>query len=471
MIVLGGLLLATLAAASAARPYTALRYLLILLPLHSGAVLTARNVLEIDGVELTMISAWKEAAIAGLLVGAVVRARHDIRSLRVVHWLGVALVALIAGRALWQLLADGGEPIAILFGARQLGEFVVVLISVAVLRPSVAWFRTTALLAVPVLMVCTLFAIAQPPLGAGLYDQLYHAPGERLHHAYLVNIGDMRRFRAAGTFVAPNELGLGLVVYGAIFLLPLLAVVRRWQLIVAAAMLMGIALVLSFSRSAWVGAFVGLLVTAVLAHRHLLRLAARGLLLRVSRRELLIGLGAAAASTTAVFVIVGGVTLFLATITGSEASAAGRGASIGGGLEATFDNPGGLGLGTAGPRALELTGSAVLTENWYLLYSIQLGVVALGVLLAFVVAAAGTVAQATLRHLTTVGAAGQDWLAARYQAFVMLGTLTALVAGLVAGLVIPSMLDLPLSIALWGSVAMVIGWMRDTRQVTSDSSH
>ena len=453
-----GLLLLSLVVMSARWPYRALRALLVLLPLHSGAVLLLSNVLHVDGAPLTLASAWKEAVIVGLVIAALFVVRDGRCSWRASHWLALGLLALIATRAALEIAADSGSAVAILFGARQLGEFLIAFLAVAILRPSPRWFLGTAKWLLPVMVVVGVLAIVQPNLGAGFYDQFFHGPGERLHHAYLVNIADARRFRAVGTFIAPNELGLGLIVYGMIFIVPLLAAIAKWRWVAVVAMLLIIALLLSFSRSAWVGLAVGVAVAALVVRRDVIRLYRAGVLFQTPLREILIGSLSAAGLALAVFVLAGGVGLFLGTVSGSESSAAGRGASIAGGIEATFDNPGGLGLGTAGPRALELTGSSVLTENWYLLYSIQLGLVALALVAALAAAAAIESSRAVRRGFAALVPPFSDYFMQRYRAAVILGTFVALIAALVGALVIPALLDLPASIALWTAVAVILGW-------------
>lgn len=459
VIVLLAAALAAIVALSFWRPYGALRVLIVLLPLHSGAVLLLTNVLGVDGLPLTLSSAWKEAVIAGAAIAAVT-VPGAWRRWRLPHWLALTLLSLIVARTAFDLLTTRASELAVLLGARQLGEFLVLLLVIAILRPSVEWFAGTARLVVPVIVLCAMIAIAQPTLGAPFYDEFFHAPGEKLHHSYLVNIGEMRRFRAVGTFIAPNEFGLGLVVYGFAYVLPLLAIVRRWQLIAGVAMLMVLALLLSFSRSAWIGAFVGAVATAVLIRGPLLRLWRRGVLVRIPLRDLLIGLGTAAGAVVVVFLLIGGLTLLAGTVSGTESSAAGRGESIGGGIEATFDNPGGLGLGTAGPRALDVTGSSVLTENWFLLYSIQLGVVALAIVAALMGASLVGLASGARRYLQRLSEAPEaDWLRARYRAFVQAGAFAALTAAAIGALVIPALLDLTASLALWAAVAVALSWI------------
>jgi hypothetical protein len=440
-------------------PYGALRVLLVLLPLHSAYVLLLGNVMLVGGATLTLLSAWKEAVIVGLAIAALLMLPRRWRSWHPVHWIALVLLAMIMVRGASDLITIPDRGVAILYGARQLGEFLVLLLAVTILRPSLAWFQGTAKLVLPAIVLCAMFAIAQPTLGNAFYDEFFHGPGEQLHHSYLVNIGEMRRLRAVGTFIAPNELGLGVIVYGLIFVLPLMAVLRRWRLVALAAMLLGIALLLSFSRSAWLGLALGVVVIGLLMLGNLRRLWRDGMLVKTPIREILVGLAAAAAGAILIFVLVGGVTLLVGTVSGTESSAAGRGESLGRGLEATFDNPGGLGLGTAGPRALELTGSSVLTENWYFVYSIQLGVIALAVVAALSVASLAGVLGALRHALGRLRPPYEDWLADRYRVAVVAGTAASLVAALVGGVVIPALLDLPASLALWASVGIVIGWM------------
>jgi hypothetical protein len=437
-------------------PLAALRVLLVLLPLHSAGFLLLRNVLGVDPLVLTLFGAWKEVVLLGIGVAAVTRLRRTGPAFTVVHWLALTLLAAIFIRAGFDLLASD-QPILVLYAARQLAEFALVFVVVALLRPSREWFLRTAMLLIPVVGAAAVFAIAQPGLGVDFYDEYFHAAGERLHHAYLVNIGEVRRLRAVGTFIAPNEFGLGMLIYGAVFIAPLLVMVRRWWLVLLILLLVVMALLLTFSRSAWLGTGVGTVVAALLAGRHLLRLRAQRKILNLPLQQLVVGTVSAVGSSAAVFVLIGGITLLLSTVTGSESSAAGRGESIGRGVEATLDNLGGLGLGTAGPLALERAGSAVLTENWFLVYGIQLGVIPMGILAAVCAAALVSVARRTRAMLLAAQATAADSLDV-YASLVGVGVFCALVGAMVGALVIPALLDLPAAITLWASVAIVLGW-------------
>jgi hypothetical protein len=87
----------------------------------------------------------------------------------------------------------------------------------------------------------------------------------------------------------------------------------------------------------------------------------------------------------AVFNASGAAALVGATVTGTDPSAGNRPVSVRAGLIVVAEHPLGLGLGTAGPKAArfdEQEGKPrILTETWYILYAIQVGVVGLALLL------------------------------------------------------------------------------------------
>jgi hypothetical protein len=453
-----------LLALAATRPLVALRALLILLPLHSGVYLLARNVFLVDSNLLSLGVAWKEAIIAGLVILSlrrwfVLRGRPDLLN-------AVALLLLLA-IALHAVadVASGSSPVDVAFGARQLAEWIVLFLAVRSLRPPVDWFLVTARFATPIVAFVALFGIIQPPLGAAFYDHFFHAPGELLHSAYQAVTGDATRFRAVGTFVAPNEFGLGMVIVTSTLIAPLLATVRRRVGALAITTLLAVcfvALLLSYSRSAWLGAGVGTLITLVLFHRPLITLWNARRILRVPPFRLALGIGSVALAGLMLFILIDGPGVVAFTLSGHEASAAGRGASLARGMEVTISNPGGLSLGSAGPTALARTGRAVLTENWYLLYGIQLGVISAGILVSLLAIAVLRTYWAAAALVASLSRPVMPE-APCYPMWVALGAMTALIGALVGAFVIPALLDLPASLTLWAVVAMVIGWTLPNR--------
>ncbi len=441
------------------RPMSALRLLLILLPVHSAAYLLASNVLLIDPTLVSLGGAWKEALIAGLLLVALrrwwsTRGRPDLLSV-----LALVMLAIIAARGILDI-ATGADVVLVAFGARQLAEWIVLFMVVRALRPSVEWFLGTARLALPIVAFTAAFGIGQPILGTGFYDHFFHAPGELLHHSYLADTGHAIRLRAVGASIAPNEFGLGLVIFTYVFTVPLLAAVRHRAQVVAASVVIGLAfgaLLLSFSRSAWLGAAMGAVAVLAVFRWPLRRMWEGRSILRVPWTRLALGAAGIVAVAVLYFVVIGGPEVVAFTLSGHEASAAGRGASLATGVGTTVSNFGGLGLGTAGPTALARAGRAVLTENWYLVYGIQLGVAPGAILILLVLGALWRVARAVADIASRTARRLVDDHP-HYPLWVGLGATAALIAALVGALVIPALLDLPDSLILWAAVATVLGW-------------
>jgi hypothetical protein len=442
------------------RPLQALRWLLILLPLHSLGTLILNNVIVVADPVLLAASAWKEFVVAGIAIAAVLRLRRPSTLPRVDQLLGTVLLGIIVLRMVTDM-SGGADPLPVLYGARQLGEFLVLFLAVSILRPSPAWFLQTAKPLAVVVAVAALIAAVEPSLGAGFYDHVYHRSGELLHHSYLVDLGDELRFRAAGTFIAPNEFGLAMVILGAAVIAPLIGLPGRvrWASFTVI-LLAGVGLLLSFSRSAWVGVTIAVIVVGLLLRRSLREAWATREYLHLTPRTLL---GIAFAVLTAgalLFVSIGGTQLLVGTVSGNEASAAGRGASLAGGLREAMEHAGGLGLGTAGPTAYEFSRNAVLTENWYLVYGVQLGLVPMALVASFAIIVAVSM---TLRAVRWWNRVVRNPVHANrglhlFPQLTAAGATVALLAALAGGMVIPALLDLPGSLILWSIVAMVLGW-------------
>lgn len=450
------LTLVAIAVLSARWPHRALTVALVLLPLHTAAVLVGRNVVEVESAAVSLAGAWKEAVLIGLVGAAAWRLYGRKRSLHAAQLLALGVLALVITRI--PLDVERGASLAsAITGARSLAEPLALFLAVTILAPGYAWLRRTATWLIPVIVAIAYIGIVQPMVGEVLYDNLYHSSGGRLHHSYVAQLPTGPQLRAVGTFIAPNEFGLGLVILLSVFVAPMLATTGHWRIVGGAALIVGsAALLLSFSRSAWLGAGIGSL-TLFAVHRTALRhwLAQRW---RVpAQRRAIVTLSALVGATVVVAAAVtGAVGLVIDTLTGAEPSAAGRGASIATGVEAAIAYPGGIGLGTAGPRALAFEARPILTENWYLLWFIQLGWVPGILLLIFL----GAVLVLLVRQAATEARVARDRRSAHggelYPAAVAGGVLLAYVAALVGALFIPAFLDLPASLTLWAVVGIVV---------------
>lgn len=439
---------------SARRPLDALILLLALLVFHSGLSRVLENVFVLDNRLVLLLSAWKEAVIAGLAVAAFVRLRRgSVRARLSPAVLAALFLALAVIRIGLDVAAHVG-PTDELFAARNACEFAVLFIVVAVLAPDVAWLRRASWVLVPLVVVAAEAALIELLYGSRLYDVLYHAPGQQLASSFTVRFGGQILPRAAGTYTAPNEFGLGLAVYLFAVILPL-ALLRPGPfsraLLGLAAMTSSVALALTYSRSAWVGAAVGAGLLIVLLHRRII-----GWVRGHARRRIGTGwrrtavLAAAVVVLIVVFVASSGSQFLMATLTGNEVSAAARPSSLAAGVEALLHSPLGQGMTAAGPKALSVNKTAVLTENWYLVYGIQLGWLALACLCAFL----GACLISLMRRVHAAFSSPEELTA---RAAFQIGALGALTAALVGALFIPSLLDLPASVTLWTFVAATLG--------------
>jgi O-antigen ligase len=280
----------------------------------------------------------------------------------------VRLTALYAFRTLY-------EPALLLLA-------IVVLARTRGLPPRLVGLAATAFVA-----SATLAALYVWPqvylLGFRYLNTFYTNPGQRLHWSYLAN--GINQPRGIGTMNSPNEYGAVLAIAMIVLAVPNLVRLPGWArtwLFVACAL----ALLLSFSRSGMLSAVVGLVVLVLLARDHWpsfgrrVKLPARRIASFAT--PVLVGL----ALTTWVFTTSGAPKLVQETVAGTEPSAQGRPASVRQGVSVVVTNPLGLGLGTAGPKAARFGEQAspnrILTETWYLVYAIQVGILGLAVLLA-----------------------------------------------------------------------------------------
>ena len=437
---------------AALHPYDALILLLALLVFHSGAVHVLQNVFQMDSRLLLLLSSWKEVLIAGVVVAALVRFRRRPFRPDFIALVVIAFLCLIGIRVALDVFARVGLSDELL-GARNASEFAILFLAVTILAPDVAWLRRASWVLVPLVLLAAEVGIVQLLFGFRFYNVLYHAPGEVLTSAFSAKFGGLIVPRAVGTYTAPNEFGLGLVIYLVAILLPL-AFTRlnsaTRTLLAAAATLACLALALTYSRSAWLGVALAVPVVALLLRRPIARWVdahrRRGM---AHMRMMTMGLAAIVVLVGGVFVVSGGLRFLVTTLTGQEASAAGRPTSLSNGIEALLSHPLGGGLTSAGPKAKSLNPTAVLTENWYLVYGIQLGWLAFAALCTFAAACLVSLARRVNATLTSIDAVPE-------RVAFQVGAIGALLAALGGALFIPALLDLPASLTVWTFVAVAL---------------
>jgi len=363
---------------AARRPWAGLVALLGGLPFNGFLTQVAAGLLGLGPEARVAVAGWHDALAGGILLAAGwTFVRSPDRRLGRLELLVLAVGAL--GVAYVVL-----SPVTLtaLYAYRTLYEPPFLLAAILVLarrRPVPAWLPGRAALAlVGATAISAAYTWIQVYVLKFRYIQTFYTdPGERIHHSYIAS--GISQPRGIGTFTSPNEFGAGLAIAIALLLVPGLIRIPGWlRSTLLGALLLG--LLLTFSRSgilATATAIVGIawLARGRLPARHAIGRALRDrrvILRHAPQFVLTLALG------TAVFVSSGAQTLVVGTVTGGDPSAGNRPESIRQGLAVLVEHPLGLGLGTAGPKAArfgETEGRPrILTETWYLVYAIQVGI-------------------------------------------------------------------------------------------------
>ena len=189
--------------------------------------------------------------------------------------------------------------------------------------------------------------------------------------------GSLALHRAFSTLGGPNQLGTYLIVPLSFSLVYAIKQKKWWLLSLTA--LYALAIGLSFSRSAWLGAFVAIIAALLLVLNNRQRLALGVTVLAVTIAGLLIVPSAIKTNPRLENILLHG-RIFENRIEGSDQF---RLEAISNTTEAIIAQPFGHGLGTAGPASFQLK-TPIIPENWFLQIAYEIGVIGLVLyLLAF----------------------------------------------------------------------------------------
>jgi hypothetical protein len=358
------------------------------------------------------IQAWKEALLAALAVAAAVLVWRDRSRLDRLRQPWLLLAAGFAAVALMVTGLNNPPLTAVAFGLKTDLEFLLA----AALAVTVGGPRFIRQLVIAILAgagVVALFALAQayllPPdfltrLGYGrttIQPYQFVAPG----------VSDLKRFPS--TLGGANQLGTYLIL--PICLSLALAFRRRPWLVLLTIACVG-ALVVTYSRSAWIGAAAAAIITLVLtvpAHWRRPTAAVAAILVVAA----LAALPFAAQHQQLQYSLLHASTQTHSNTTSSDSEHA---ESLTDGFQADVHQPLGHGLGTAGPATFR-TGSTNIIEDYFLQVGYETGIIGL---LLFI----GLLVLLVLRLLRT----GRPTAAA---------TAASLIGISLAGLVLPSFTD------------------------------
>jgi hypothetical protein len=443
--------------------------LLVLLPLHALFITVATKLIQGPGhAPLSWLAPWKEAVLGILLLIAVIELLKNIRSAIRIDLLDGFILALLIWSGLSTFVFSHANPSLFALGFRY--DFVP-LVAFLILRrvPWSNWFRSLlpkvllwlgVVLAIYALLTFFLPLSYFVSLGYSDLHSLY-LPDKPLAAFQQIENSWVRRVQ--GSFSGPNQLGLWMliplgVVWGMIARRDRLLVYSFTRYFLVGVLIAG-ALVLSFSRSAWIAAFLmsaGIFAT-FFAHK-------------LSRKQILGGGVGVLAVVLIALTAFPHIFLRLSSTRGHldkplEA------------LQMMTQHPLGLGLGTAGPASnrtsdacvmlregddpswakdrpdlcvfvgdtqVQPVGRAckcpVLTENWYLQLGVEMGWIGMLLFLGIV----GIV----LYRLKRAAAIMNDALP--------LAALLAFVALSIAGMFLHAWEDTAIAWTVWGMVAVVL---------------
>ncbi len=351
-----------------------------------------------DSASRFALAGWHDALAIGIVVAAVlVLARRRRLPTHRLEWIGLAVL----GWGIVELLLAPGLAEA-LYAYRTLYVPVAIMLSLVVVAsehgvPESMQSRIAGVLIASAAAAAG-FALWQVYVGGFGYLNRFFQTGSGVPAAYFAAF--VHQPRAIGTFHSPNEFGAFLTIAILVLLTPAIAPfgrIRPWL-----GVLLAVALLLTFSRSAWVATIVALGVMVLLLGR---RPNAAGLRRRLAQNVAPVLVLVAAASV--MLTTTNGLEFVRASLTGHEPSAAlhlgafgdlvsGSTASPSPGLGSPSPSPSagdqagvpihvtllGTGLGSAGPKSTRFTGAEPVrhSEIWYLDYVAQAGL--LGLLIA-----------------------------------------------------------------------------------------
>lgn len=353
--------------------YAGVITLLVAMPFHAFLTIYFGSALHLG----RNLQAWKEVIVVGLVAIAAVylfKKKETRPKLDKINYLVVIIIVL----ALAISLIRFGSLTALIFGIKTdlmpLVVFVVAQI-VATRFDDTKIYNLIVWPAFTVSLLGILQALAVPPdllryLG---YNSSTIIPAQYVDSTTMV-------VRAFSTLGGPNQLGAYLVLPITLVTAKLMSKFDGKKMVILTSLLAG--LYLTYSRSAWIGAALAIITTAIISVQ------------RKTRLKLLIGLGIAAAlslifissrnfcnpnNTIQYYLLHGNCTNN--TLKGSDQI---RLTSLKAGFENALKNPLGKGLGTAGPASYHSI-LPIITENWYLQIAIELGVIGLVLFVAFFV--------------------------------------------------------------------------------------
>ncbi len=333
----------------------------------------------------TLLRLWKEVIVALLCLGTVYLLAKD-KTLRTKLFasnlvkLTLLLIGIILIYSIFELIQDTTTAKAVGYGLIVDARFLVFFLVCLVVSAKSSWLKNNAkvLILVPAIAVAA-FAIAQYLILP--YDFLKHfGYNDTTISAYETINNNLEHIRVASTLRGANPLGAYIILP-----LSLIAVLLfrekkeiRDKIMIGIGLVM--ALVFSFSRSAWIGAGVAI-----------------GLLIWLQIRSKKISNKVYVLAGLVIAVIVGGAFLlkdsstfenvFLHTEEGSVNVSSNEGhlTAFKNASRDVVNSPLGSGVGTAGPQSVYNNAQSRIAENFYLQIGQEIGIIGMALFIAVII--------------------------------------------------------------------------------------
>jgi hypothetical protein len=358
-------------------PDYALLAILVLFPVHPLATRVAEFDFGVTGTALRVFSAWKEVALAAVLVAELVPHLAtrpnlgDVRArLQIIDVIAAALAALVTiGLVL--------NPTGLALNQFRLWLFPLA-VYVAVRLSTLSFRRYLEAMSVAAVGIGGFLVFESNFLGWGFVSRYWAAEGAHVPYTYIGQA--LNGPRGSGTLASPNEAALALAVWACVLVAAVLVVRewRRWHAIALGVVL--VALAVTFSRSGAAGVLVGIVVLVVAVGR------AGALKPRQGLAWLLVAVISAGLVSGAIYLERGGVPLIVntfLTLSGEsdnpDTSTVAHGNSLAYGVGLMESHPTGVGLGNVGARKDPITGETpkYIIESYYLTLGVTFGWVGL----------------------------------------------------------------------------------------------
>ncbi len=345
--------------------------LFVLVPFHAAFVTIVGSQIDFKPV----LQTWKELLIGVIVVLGFVAYLRD-KTIFAFDRINILAISIIVLSLIVSAFARPEAPV-LLAGIKTNLVVLFLFLAVQAVAKKFTKDKLEKIILIPAVIV-GLIAILQPLIFTpSILTRIGYGTSSIEAGQYIE--GSQSMLRVFSTLGGPNQLGAYLLI-PLILCLTLALRQKNWLWLIG---FVGFCwpLYMTFSRSAWLGAIAGCLVVVLICFNKKIQLA-------VLASVIVVGLsGVIFVSQVNICTQFSTINTLLlhgdcssGTLTGSDFQ---RLTSQKTGLDSVLAKPAGQGLGSAGPASF-FGGTPLITENWYLQIAIEIGLVGLGLYIAFI---------------------------------------------------------------------------------------